>query len=305
MKNITVRKVHKAANSGMISEHSVADNIIDAILIAIMVLVAFASVVPLWHTLMSSLSDGKSLMAHEGLVLFPVGKFNLEGYKLTFRDNSIMMGYLNTILYVVGNVGFGVVLNVLGGYVLSRKTKLKGTLTGLVVFTMIFSGGTVPLYMVCRKLGMVGTRWALMIPHCTNASFMIMSIKGFDSVPESTVEAARIDGAGHFRVMFQVMLPQCFSFMLVTMVNTAIIAWNAWLSAAIYIPTSKQKWPLQLWIKELVATNAEFMNWTNPNYSRYLVQYAVITIATLPLIMCFPLFIRRLEKGMAQGGVKG
>ena len=101
------------------------------------------------------------------------------------------------------------------------------------------------------------------------------------------------------------MLPQCFSFILVTMVNTAIIAWNAWLAASIYVPTDKSKWPLQLWIKELVAVNADFMNWSNPNYSRYLIQYCVITIATLPLILCFPLFIKRLEKGMAQGAVKG
>ncbi len=193
----------------------------------------------------------------------------------------------------------------MGGYVLSRKTKLKSTLTAFVVFTMIFSGGTVPLYMVCKKLGMVGTRWALVIPHCTNASFVVMSIKAFDSVPKSIEEAARIDGAGHFRVMFQVMLPQCFSYILVTIVNTAIIAWNAWLSASIYVPSDKTKWPLQLWIKELVANNAEFMNWSNPDYSRYLIQYCVITLATLPLIAAFPLFIRRLERGMAQGGVKG
>lgn len=305
MENTVKHKVHKRAGSGMISEHSVVDNIVDAVLVIIMVIVAFASVVPLWHCLVSSVSDGKSLMQHDGLVLAPVGGFTLDGYKLTFRDNSIMLGYLNTLVYVVGSVAFGLVLNVLGGYVLSRQTKLKGTLTGLVVFTMIFSGGTVPLYMVCRKIGMVGTRWALMLPHCTNASFLIMTIKGFESVPVSTVEAARLDGAGHFTVMFKVMLPQCFSFVLVTMVNSAILVWNAWLAAAIYVPMDKTKWPLQLWIKELVATNADFMNWSNPNYSRYLVQYSVITIATLPLILAFPLFIKRLEKGMAQGGVKG
>ena len=292
-------------HSGMVDTHSPFEKFIDVIIIIVMAMVAFASVVPLWHTLVSSISDGKSLMQHEGLVLFPVGGITFEGYKLTLRDSSIMKGYLNTILYVLGNVTCGMVLNVLGGYVLSRRTKLKSTLTAFVVFTMIFSGGTVPLYMVCRSLGMVGTRWALILPHCTNASFLVMAVKAFESVPKSTEEAARIDGAGHLRVIFQVMFPQCFSFFLVIMVNTAIIAWNAWLSAAIYIPTDKNKWPLQLWIRELVANNAEFMNWSNPNYSRYLVQYCVITIATLPLILAFPLFIKRLEQGMAQGAEKG
>lgn len=291
--------------SGMIEAHSPFEKVIDVILIVIMSIVAFVCVVPLWHVLVSSISDGKSLMQHEGLVVLPVGGVSFKGFALTLRDSSIMMGYLNTILYVVGNVAFGTVVNVLGGYVLSRKTKLKSPLTALVVFTMIFSGGTVPLYMVCKQLGMVGTRWALILPHCTNASFIIMSVKAFESVPSSTVEAARIDGAGHLRVIFQIMLPQCFSYILVCIVNTAIIAWNAWLSAAIYIPSDKTKWPLQLWIRELVANNAEFMNWSNPDYSRYLVQYCVIAIATIPLIMCFPLFIKRLEKGMAQGAEKG
>lgn len=158
--------------------------------------------------------------------------------------------------------------------------------------------------MVVRRLGMVGTRWALMLPHCTNGAFMVMMIKAFDSVPESTVEAARIDGAGHLRIMFQVMLPQCFSFALVTMVNTAIIAWNAWFSASIYVPTDKTRWPLQLWIRDLVASNQDFLNWTNPDYSRYLISYCVIMLSTLPILLMFPLFIKRLEKGMARGGVK-
>ncbi|MCR4676253.1 MAG: carbohydrate ABC transporter permease [Sphaerochaetaceae bacterium] len=298
-------KSNVVLKSGMVETHTRGEKVIDVILIIVMVLVAFVCVVPLWHCLISSISDGKSLMQHEGLVVLPVGGISLEGYALTLRDSSIMMGYLNTIIYVVGNVFFGVIINILAGYVLSRKTKLKSPLTAFVVFTMIFSGGTVPLYMVCKSLGMVGTRWALILPHCTNASFVIMCIKAFESVPQSTVEAARIDGAGHLRVIFQIMLPQCFSYILVVIVNTAIIAWNAWLSAAIYIPSDKSKWPLQLWIRELVANNAEFMNWSNPNYSRYLVQYCVIAIATIPLLMCFPLFIKRLEKGMAQGAEKG
>ena len=100
------------------------------------------------------------------------------------------------------------------------------------------------------------------------------------------------------------MLPQCFSFALVTMVNTAIIAWNAWFSASIYVPTDKTRWPLQLWIRDLVASNQDFLNWTNPDYSRYLISYCVIMLSTLPILLMFPLFIKRLEKGMARGGVK-
>lgn len=299
------RRDARRIKSGMVENNGILSHLADVVIGIILLFIAFCSVIPLWHCLMASISDGQLLLSHDGLVIWPVGDANLNGYKLVLRDNSIMRGYLNTLLYVAGNVAFGCVLNVLAGYVISRRTRLRGTLTFFIVFTMLFSGGTVPLYMVVRSLGMVGTRWALVLPHCTNAAFMVMIVKAFDSVPEATVEAAKLDGAGHFSIIFRVMLPQCFSFILVTMVNTAIIAWNAWFSASIYIPTDKTRWPLQLWIRELVATNRDFLNWTNPDYSRYLIQYSVIILATLPILMMFPLFIRRLERGIAQGAIKG
>lgn len=294
----------KNAKSGMIESSSTVSILVDVLIGLFLFVVAICAIVPLWHTLMSSISDGQTLFRTEGLVVLPVGNATLGGYKLALRDSSILRAYGNTILYVIGSTAFGFVLNVLGGYVLSRKVKGRALLMTLVTITMLFTGGTIPLYMVVRRLGMVGTRWALILPHCTNGAFMVMMIKAFDSVPESTVEAARMDGAGHLRVMFQIMLPQCFSFCLVTMVNTAIIAWNAWFSASIYVPTDKTRWPLQLWIRDLVASNQDFLNWTNPDYTRYLIQYCVIILATLPIIMLFPLFIKRLEKGMARGGVK-
>jgi putative aldouronate transport system permease protein len=300
-----LRRGKRKNHSGMVEEISPLSIMVDILFIIILLLVAFASVIPLWHVLMASLSDGQLLFAHSGLVTLPIGKLNLAGFKLVLQNNSILLGYINSIIYVVGNVAFGFVLNVIGGYVLSRKTKLRSALRLFVVFTILFSGGVVPLYMVVRSLGMVGTRWSLIIPHCTNAAFMVMMIKAFENVPEETLEAARMDGAGDLRIMFQIALPQCFNFALVTMVNTGIIAWNAWFSASIYVPTNKDRWPVQLWIRDLVAVNQDFLNWTNPDYSRYLVQYSVVVLATFPLLMMFPLFIRRLEKGMALGAVKG
>ena len=275
----------KNAKSGMIESSSTVSILVDVLIGLFLLVVAICAIVPLWHTLMSSISNGQTLFRTEGLVVLPVGNATLGGYKLALRDSSILRAYGNTILYVIGSTAFGFVLNVLGGYVLSRKVKGRALLMTLVTITMLFTG-------------------ALILPHCTNGAFMVMMIKAFDSVPESTVEAARMDGAGHLRVMFQIMLPQCFSFCLVTMVNTAIIAWNAWFSASIYVPTDKTRWPLQLWIRDLVASNQDFLNWTNPDYTRYLIQYCVIILATLPILLLFPLFIKRLEKGMARGGVK-
>lgn len=297
--------VKKRPREGMIENATIGGKIANVLNTIILCVIIFASVVPLWHTVMSSFSDGKALMSHEGLVLWPLGDgFNIEGYKLTFRNDSIIRGYFNTIIYVAGNVILGFVINVIGGYVLSRNTKLKTFFRLFVIFSIMFSGGTVPLYMVVRSLGLTGTMWSLIIPSCTNAMFMIMVMNSFLSVPEATVEAAKIDGAGHIRLMFQVMLPQAMGLAIVTMINTGIMAWNAWFEASIYISTKKELWPLQLWIKELTANNQDFLNYSNPDYNRYLIQFVVIVVSTLPVLIVFPFFQGKLEKGMVMGAVK-
>lgn len=97
----------------------------------------------MWHVIMSSISDGFELLSHKGVAWLPVGKVNLEGYKLIFRDSSVITGYLNTIIYVIGATLLGVVLNVLGGYALSQATKLNTFMTLFLLFAMMFSGGLI------------------------------------------------------------------------------------------------------------------------------------------------------------------
>lgn len=295
----------KKPKEGMIENTSVGSRIFDIFTSAFLALVVFCSIIPMWHVLMSSLSDGKSLFAHEGLVLLPVGGFNLGGFEMIFRDSSIVRSYFVTIFYVVATSVLGLILNVIGGYVLSQPSKLKPVLTLFLIIPMMFGGGLIPTYMVIRQLGMVGTPWAVIIPGCTNAMFVIMMMNAFLQVPQSTVESARIDGAGHLSVMFRVMLPQARGLALVTVINTALMAWNAWFEASVYVPTNKEWWPLQLWIRELTSRNQDFLNYANPDYNRYLVQFAVIVAASLPVIILFPFFQKKLEENMVMGAVKG
>jgi putative aldouronate transport system permease protein len=289
---------------GMVEASGVASKIADIVSTLALCAVVFVCVIPLWHVIMSSLSNGKALFAHEGLVLLPSKELNFDAYKLVFKDASIIRAYAVTLFYVAATPICGLVLNVLGGYVLSRSSKLKPFLTMLVIVSMMFSGGIVPLYMVVHALGWVGTPLAVIIPGCTNAIFMIMMMNAFMQVPQATVEAAEVDGAGHLRLMFQVILPQARGMMLVTILNSAIMAWNAWFEATIYMPTKKAWWPLQLWIRELTSSNKDFLNYANPDYNRYLVQYVVIVIATLPVLIIFPFFQKRLEQNMVMGAVK-
>ena len=294
----------KNAKSGMVEKPTVSGHIADVLIIMSLVLVMFCCFIPLWHVLMASISDGEVLLATEGLLWLPAGEATLEGYHLLFSDSSVVAGYMNTIVYVAGSTAIGMAICTLGGYVMSRESKLRKTFTLMVTFTMLFSGGMIPSYMVNRTLGLVGTRWSLILPGATGAYFVVMMMNAFKSVPESIVEAARIDGAGHIRTMVQVMLPQCRSISAVVLLNSLVTHWNSWLPASIYVPTKRDLWPLQLWIRQLVADNDSLMQNTNPDYNRFLVQYAIIIAASLPIILAMPFFQKSLESGVVAGGVK-
>lgn len=300
-----LKKTILTTRTGMVENPSFFEKTVNIILVFIAGAVAFCSFIPMWHVLMASLSDGKSLLAHSGLLILPVGDLTLDGYQKVFSSLSILKGYGNTLIYVVGSVSFGMIFNILGGYVLSRSSILQKPLTILVLFSVLFNGGLIPTYIVVKTLGWVGTRWALLIPGCTNGMFVIMMMNAFRIVPESTVEAARIDGANHLQTLFKVMLPQTKSMATVIILNSTLIQWNNWFPAAIYMPNKRELWPLQLWIKQIVAENEAFFNNANPDYGRYLVQYALIIIATLPVLIAFPFFQEQLEKGVLGGAVKG
>lgn len=141
---------------------------------------------------------------------------------------------MNTILYVIGTLAVGLVLNVLAGYCLSRKTKLGGVMSALCVFTVIFSAGQGPTFYVVDMLGLTQTRFSVILTECTMGMYMIIGAMAFRSVPEETVESAKLEGAGHLRIMFEIMLPQCFSLFMVTVLFTFVAAWNSFIGARLY-----------------------------------------------------------------------
>ena len=299
------KKINSDSTISMVETPTAGDHVVDVIVVLLCGLVAFCSVIPMWHVLMSSISDGKALLAHNGLVVLPIGKINFDGYAHIFKNAGIVSGYMNAIIYTVSATALGFFMAVITGYALSRQTKMKPYITAMIMFTMLFGGGMVPTYMVIKALGWVGTRWALIIPGCTNAMFMVMMMNAFNSVPREMYEAARIDGAGHFRTMTQIMLPQAMNLGSVIILNSVVGQWNSWLQASIYVPNKKNLWPLQLWVKQITADNDSFLNTSNPDYSRYLIRFAVVIAASLPIIILFPFFQDKLEKGVIAGGIKG
>ena len=294
----------KYRNGGMVEKNSVLGWIADIIIYALLIVMMFICIIPLWYSLVASFSDGFTLYTSEGMIWLPVGKLSLEGYKHIFETNNVLLGYGNTILYVVSATLLGFVLNVLAGYVLSRSTRYRGIMILFVMFTMMFGGGLIPTYIVLRSLGFVNNPLAIIIPTCTNAYFMILMMNAYLGVPQSTVEAAQLDGAGHFRLMFQICLPQCMSIATVVLLYSVVFQWNSWFQAYVYLSSAKEWWPLQLVVNNMISENTTFTQSANIDYSRYLIQYGLVVVATIPILCAFPFFQKYIEKGAVLGGVK-
>lgn len=294
----------KYRNGGMVEKNSVLGWIADIIIYALLIVMMFICIIPLWYSLVASFSDGFTLYTNEGMIWLPVGKLSLEGYKHIFESNNVLVGYGNTILYVVSATLLGFVLNVLAGYVLSRSTRYRGIMILFVMFTMMFGGGLIPTYIVLRSLGFVNSPLAVIIPTCTNAYFMILMMNAYLGVPQSTVEAAQLDGAGHFRLMFQICLPQCMSIATVVLLYSVVFQWNSWFQAYVYLSSAKEWWPLQLVVNNMISENTTFTQSANIDYSRYLIQYGLVVVATIPILCAFPFFQKYIEKGAVLGGVK-
>jgi len=290
--------------SGMVEKKTAGAFIVQVILVLVVGLLAVLCLLPMWHVLMSSISDGFALMSHSGLVAWPVGAPTLEGYRLIFRDAGVITGYTNTIIYVIGTVSVGFILNVLGGYALSRNTKLRTFFMVFLMIPLLFGGGLIPTYMIVKSIGLVGSRLAVIFLEATMGVYILLGMRAFMGVPEATIEAARIDGAGHLRTMIRVMLPQCKGLFMVTVMMTFVGSWNSWLTASIYVAGDRSKWPIQLWINQIIADNADIIKGVNPNYNRFLIQFAVIAAATIPMLIAIPFLQKQIEAGVLTGAIK-
>ena len=303
-------------SGGMVTGKSAGDIAITCVTWGILFLVAFICIIPLWHVLMASVSDPRQIAFgmgetyKGGIVWWPVanadGAWDFSGYEYIFEDGSIFRGYLNTILYVICSVSIGMVVNITGGYVISRSTKLKPFLTLFVMFTSMFHGGIIPTYAVLSGLGMIDNVLSVIMPSCTNAFFLVMLANAFAGIPESTVESAAIDGAGHFRIMWQIALPQAMPFVTVVVLNTIILKWNSWANESIYLSSNvKDLWPLALMVRDLSAQSENFLGTGSANYDLFLIRYAVIIAGSLPMLCIFPFFQKKMESSVIVGAVKG
>lgn len=265
---------------------------------------------PVWHVAMGSISDPLKVAATSGLYVKPLGTPTLGGYKLIFQNSNIITSYGNTIFYVVTSTLIGLVLNILAAYVMSRKGLLIGKPFSLfVLFTMIFNGGLIPTLVVVYNLGMIDTRWAVILPGAVTAFNIIIMRTSFQEIPSEMIEAATIDGASDFRILTQVVLPVSKAIIAVIILFYGVQHWNEWFNASIYLRDRKY-FPLQLILREIVLTSTENSIVQDANAEdvmiyRPLIKYATIMVSIIPMMIIYPFVQKYFVSGVMIGAVKG
>lgn len=290
----------------MIEKRNFGQKMLTVLNYALITLVALLCLYPVIHVLMASFSDPIRLIRHRGLLLKPDG-FSLKGYRTVFNNPNLLIGYGNTLIYVVGGTALNMVLTMLGAYALSRDGwPFRKFFVFLFVFTMYFSVGMVPTFMLVKSMGLLNTRWAILLPGAVNTWNMIVMRTSFASVPTELQESAYIDGANDLRILVQIFIPLSKATLAVIMLFYAVEHWNAWFTSMIYL-TDTKKYPLQMFVRDILLYDGAGGTTEDANaiYIKELTKYAIIVVAVAPILCAYPFVQKYFVKGIMMGSVKG
>lgn len=263
---------------------------------------------PLIYVLFASLSNPEFVVQNRGLILYPRG-FTIEAYQMVFKNPNIIAAFGNTLFYVAAGTSLNIILTALGAYGLSRRNvMLKNPIMFLIVFTMFFEGGLVPLYLTIQNLGMLDSRLSLIVPTAVSAFNLIIMRTAFQAVPESLEESARIDGAGDWTILFRVVLPLSMPVVAVMILFYGVSHWNAWFYATIFLQ-DRDLFPLQLILREILISNDTSSMASGVSSSDQMsvgetIKYATIIVATAPILFLYPFLQKYFVKGVMIGAIK-
>jgi putative aldouronate transport system permease protein len=272
-----------------------------------MLLVVVVTVYPFLYVLSMSISSPINVLQKK-VWLYPVG-ISFESYGVVLKDPEIWLAYFNTIWYTVVGTSLNVPMTLTAAYVLSRRTFFaRKTISLFIIFTMFFSGGMIPLFLLIRNIGLYDTRWALILPWAVSTYYILVAISFFKTIPESIQESARIDGANDIVIFLRIMVPLSAPIIAVLALFYAVSQWNSYFPALIYLSDNRLK-PLQVYLyRILVQSDNRLMNEIHDTYERTKIssqlKYVVIMVAILPIITTYPFLQKYFVKGALIGAVK-
>lgn len=266
---------------------------------------------PLYFVVSASFSNPTYILTGE-MWLWPKG-FNLDAYKKVFENEDIVNGFINTLKYTTFGTLINVIMTIMAAYPLSRKDFYgRNVIMAIFVFTMFFSGGLIPTYLLIRDLGMINTFWVMVIPNAV-AVWNIIIMRTFfqTTIPLELQESAQIDGCGNIRILINIVLPLSLPVIAVMVLFYAVGHWNSYFNALIYL-SDKEKFPLQLVLREILIKGEmdEMIKATSESFLKQQLsveglKYAALIVSNLPMMILYPFLQRYFVKGFMVGSIKG
>lgn len=272
------------------------------------ILVLIVTLYPFLYIISSSISDAGAVARAE-VWLLPKGPLNVDAYQRVLSDPMLLTSYGNTLWYVAVGTIVNLVMTTTLAYPLARTGfKGKRILMMGIVFTMYFSGGMVPSYILVKNLGLIDNRWALIIPVAISTYNLIVTRSFFEGIPDTIHEAATIDGAGEFRIFSQIILPLSKPILATMVLFYAVSHWNSYFNAMLYL-NKEEFYPLQLFLRRILIQYeaSEMMTdvMNNRDSVSMTIRYAAIVISTLPIMCVYPFLQKYFVKGVMVGAIKG
>ena len=294
--------------------HPIRDTLGDRLFYAgcylITALFMLAVLYPLVYILSASFSSAEAITSGR-MWLYPVD-FSLVGYKYILKYDAIWLGYRNTLFYTFAGTLINVAMTMTCAYGLSRRgMRGRRFFTMLFTFTMIFSGGMIPNYLLMKNLKILNTVWCMLLPGAISAYNLIVA-KTFieNSIPGDLLEAARIDGCSDVRFFFSIVLPLSKAILAVLLLMYAAAHWNAYFNALLYL-TDKKLYPLQIFLRQILVQSNMSADMLDPEAMaqmqtlQQILKYAVIVVSTAPMLCLYPFVQKYFRQGVMIGSIKG
>lgn len=288
---------------------TLGERIFDVVNVLIMLILIVLTLYPMLYILFSSLSEGNRLISFNGILLWPQG-FSLEGYKAVLSNSTIMQGFKNTLFILTIGLAVNMTLTALGAYFLSREgVLLQKPIMFFIVFTMFFSGGLVPFFLIVKSYGLLNSLWSLILPTAVSTFNLIIMRTYFLSIPKELEESAFLDGAGHFTILFRIFIPLSMPVVAVLILYYGVGHWNSWFNAMIFL-RDQDLFPIQLVVRNIILENdnANMIGTTTLIQSRDVAEtlkYAAIIVTTAPILLLYPFLQKYFVKGVMVGALKG
>lgn len=287
-----------------------ADRSVDLILYIILTLFGLATLFPIYYVIVMSVTPIDQVIKNGGFVLWP-NSLTFEAYKQIFGSVRVPRSLGVTVIITVVGTTLNLFVTAILAYPLSKKQlPARNIMLFIVVFTMLFDGGLIPLYLIVSSLGLNDTLWALIIPTLVSAFNMLIMKTYFENLPEGLEEAARVDGCGELRTLFQIVLPLSMPIMATLGLFYAVHHWNTFFHAIMFI-TDKSLHPIQVVLRSMIQSSSvsgelelqgQNMHETLPPET---VKMATVVVTILPIIIVYPFIQKHFMKGFLLGSVKG